>query len=207
MTTREIEEVSAEDEELVELRHCIKSGQWKPTQGKQYVSVSSELCTIGHLILRGTRIVIPRKLRANILAVAHEGHPGIVSMKQRLRSKVWWPGIDMEAEHSCRTRHGCQIVSQPTPPETIKSTTLPNGPWQDLAIDLLGPIPSGDSVLVVDYYSRYYEIDIMGSMKSDKIVESLEKMFATHGLPLSITSDNGPQFISQFITIHKRMVK
>ena len=62
MTTREIEEVSAEDEELVELRHCIKSGQWKPTQCKQYVPFSSELCTIKHLILRGTRIVIPRKL-------------------------------------------------------------------------------------------------------------------------------------------------
>ena len=92
------------------------------------------------------------------------------------------------------------MVSQPTPPEPVKSTTLPNGPWQDLAIDLLGPLPSGDSVLVVvDYYSRYYEIDIMGSTKSDKIVESLEKMFATHGLPLSITSDNGPQFISETV--------
>ena len=64
----------------------------------------------------------------------------------------------------------------------------------------MGPLPSGDSVLdVVDYYTRYYEIAIMGSTKSDKIVESLEKMFATHGVSLSITSDNGPQIISETV--------
>lgn len=197
MITREIEEVSAEDEEFSELRHCIKSGTWKDGQLKQYVSVVSELCVIGKLILRGTRIVIPSKLRPRVLTLAHEGHPGIVSMKQRLRSKVWWFGIDKETARFCKTCFGYQLVSSPSHPEPIKSTPLPQGPWQDLALDLLGPLPSGDSVLVVvDYFSRYYEIEIMRSTTSEKIIESLEGIFMIHGLPLSVTSDNGPQFIS-----------
>ena len=197
MTTREIEEASSEDREFVELHQCIKNGNWKGDQHKQYIPVCSELCVIGKLILRDTRIVIPTKLRPQVLSLAHEGHPGIVSMKQRLRSKVWWPGIDREAERFCKTCHGCQLVSSPSNPEPIKSTPLPSGPWQDLAIDLLGPLPSGDSVLVVvDYFSRYYEVEIMRSTTSEKIIECLEKIFTTHGLPLSLRSDNGPQFSS-----------
>ncbi len=200
MTTREIERASAEDNELSELRRCITTNQWESTQCKKYIPVSSELCVIGKLVLRGTRIVIPQVLRQQTLTLAHEGHIGIVSMKQRLRSKVWWPGIDREAERYCKTCHSCQLVSQPSPPEPLKPTTLPQGPWQHLAIDLLGPFPSGDSILVVvDYFSRYYEVKIMKSTISEKIIEALEQIFATHGLPLSVTSDNGPQFISDTI--------
>ena len=185
MATREIEEASSEDREFVELRQHIKEGNWKGDRHKQYIPVCGELCVIGKLILRGTRIVIPSKLRPRVLSLAHERHPGIVSMKQRLRSKVWWPGIDREAEKFCKTCHGCQLVSSPANPEPIKSTPLPSGPWQHLAIDLLGPLPSGESVLViVDYFSRYYEVEVMRSTTSEKVIECLEKIFSTHGLPL-----------------------
>ena len=36
----------------------------------------------------------------------------------------------------------------------------------------------------------------MKTITSQKIIASLTSMFVTHGLPFSITSDNGPQFIS-----------
>ena len=85
MTTREIERALSEDDELSELRRCITTNQWESTQCKKYIPVSSELCVIGKLVLRGTRIVIPQVLRQQTLTLAHEGHIGIVSMKQRLR--------------------------------------------------------------------------------------------------------------------------
>ena len=93
--------------------------------------------------------------------------------------------------------HGCQLVSRSSPPEPIRSTALLTGPWRDLEIDLLGPLPTGESILVfVDYYSRYYEIDIMRSTVASKVISSREEIFARHGLPESLTSDNGPQFIA-----------
>ena len=71
---------------------------------------------------------------------------------------------------------------------------MPAGPWRDLAIDLLGPLTTDESILVVvDYYSCYYEIDIMRSTVASKVISSLEEIFARHGLPESLTSDNGPQ--------------
>lgn len=36
----------------------------------------------------------------------------------------------------------------------------------------------------------------MRSTTSEKIMKTLERIFMIHGLPLSITSDNGPQFVS-----------
>lgn len=49
--------------------------------------------------------------------------------------------------------------------------------------------------MVVNYYSRYIEEEFLRS--TDKFIASLRRMFLTHGLPVSITTDNGPQFIGQ----------
>ena len=39
-------------------------------------------------------------------------------------------------------------------PEPMKRVKPPTGPWQALAIDLMSPLPTGESLLVVvDYYS------------------------------------------------------
>lgn len=56
-------------------------------------------------------------------------------------------------------------------------TELPTAPWQHLAADLLGPLPSGDYVfVVVDYYSRFVEIEFTKSTISENIVSMLSKI-------------------------------
>ena len=143
------------------------------------------------------RLLIPRKLRERVLDLAHEGHQGLVKAKQRLRTKVWWAGIDKQVENRCKTCHGCQLVGLPTPPEPLRHTEFPSQPWIDLAADLMGPLPSGEYVLVVvDYYSRYFEVDILTFVTSTKVIESFEKIFCTHGLPQSLKTDNSTQFVS-----------
>ena len=45
----------------------------------------------------------------------------------------------------------------------------------------------------------------MKSVTSAKVIDSLEKMFTTHGSPVTLTSDNGPQFVSsEFAEFMKR---
>ena len=179
MTTREVDEASAADEELSAVRQCINGKPWDQLVYKRYFPCSGELCTIGKLILRGTRIVIPKKLRPRMLSIVHEGHLCIVGTKQKLRSKVWLTCMERDAGKHCKTCYGYQLVSHPTPPEPIRTTPLPTGPWRDLAIDLLEPLPTGESILaVVDYYSRYYEVDILKSTVASKLISSLEEMFA-----------------------------
>lgn len=64
------------------------------------------------MLFRGTRIVIPLTLRRKILEATHEGHPSIVAMKSRLRTKVWWPKIDSEAEKLMKSCKGCNLGKQ-----------------------------------------------------------------------------------------------
>jgi len=102
----EIDVASKNDPELVELRQCIQTGDWSNCSCKEYLPVRKELCNYGNLLLRGTRIIIPKELRKQVLELAHEGHQGIVKTKSMLRIKVWWPGMDKEAERLCRTSTG-----------------------------------------------------------------------------------------------------
>ena len=94
------------------------------------MTVAGELCVIGQLVLRGTRIIIPSKLQQRTLALADEGRLGVVGTKQNLRTKVWWPGMHKAAKRHYRECHGSQLVARPDPPQPIRSTSLPDGPWQ-----------------------------------------------------------------------------
>ena len=145
--------------------------------------------------MRGTRIVVPRALRGEVLRLSHEGHQGIVKIKARLRKKVWWPKIDSDAEQVCKSGHGCQVVGEFQVPEPMKRAKPPTGPWQDIDIDLMGPLPTGESLLVVvDYYSRFYEVAIMCSTAAKRVVDVLTQIFSRYGFPFTLKSDNGPQF-------------
>ena len=183
MTTREVEEASAQDEELVEVR---KSTNWSSSTNSTF-NGCDELCFVDQLVLRRTRIVIPEKLRSRVLSLVHEGHLGIVVTRQKLRSKVWWPGMKKDAEKFCKACYGCHLVSRPDHVEPIRTTVLPTGPWRDLAVDLLGPLPTGESILVVlDYYSQHYEIEVMKSTTTSKVIERLDEILSRHGIPESL---------------------
>lgn len=100
-----------------------------------------------------------------------------------------------------KTCFQCQLVSNPPRQLPITPTELPETPWQTVGMDLTGPFPGGEYILVViDYYSRYPEVEIMKSITSRCIIQRLMKIFATHGLPSVIKTDNAPNMVSQEIT-------
>ena len=69
-----------------------------------------------------------------------------------------------------------------TPP--VKTTTMPTKPWRDLVVDLMGPLPTGENLIVtVDYYSRWIEVDVIRNTSSSSIIKCLEKHFTHHGIP------------------------
>ena len=57
---------------------------------------------------------------------------------------------------------GCQAVTPANTTPPVKTTTMPTTPWRDLAVDLMDPLSTGESLLVtVDYYSRWIEVDVV----------------------------------------------
>ena len=160
MSAKEIEEVALNDKEMECLRQAIQTGRWEGTECSEYLHVANELCVVGGIIMRGTRIVIPKGPRTTVLTIGHEGHLGVVSMKPHLRTKVWWPKLEKDVERFFKTCEACQLVGRPDPPEPVASTELPQGPWCAVTIDYLG-------------------------------------LFARHGLPEVLVSDNVPKLVSE----------
>ena len=104
----------------------------------------------------------------------------------------------MLMQRSCAGVARCQAVSEYAPPEPMARAFPPSGPWEDCAADILGPLPSGESLLVVvDYLSRYFEVVILRSTSSTWIIEGLKPIFARFGVPRTLKTDNGPQLVSE----------
>jgi len=199
MTLDQISKATHTDKTLQEVQRCLLHNTWSTGPDiQQFFKVRHELSTSQGLLLRGTRIVMPKCLRLQTLSLAHEGHQGIVRTKQLLRQKVWWPGMDTEAETLIKACIPCQSTMPPPSPEPLHPSTMPSKPWQSIHIDLCGPFPTGESLLVcVDACSRWPEVEILRTTSSEVIIRHLQKIFATHGLPEQVTSDNGSNLISK----------
>lgn len=137
----EIERESLADEVIQAVQGGINDQSWSEVT-MPFKLFATELCFAGGILMRGTRIVMPEVLRDRTLNLAHEGHPGMTLMKQRLRAKVWWPKMDAQVEAYVKNCRGCMLVAAPAAPEPMKRRELPAEPWQHIAIDFLGPLPS-----------------------------------------------------------------
>ena len=113
---------------------------------------------------------------------------------------MWWPGIDKQAEKKCRECFGCQLVTKHVPPPPIKPRRLPDRAWQKVALDLLGPLPGGEYLLVmVDYFSRWMEARWMLSAQRQvsQLSNALDSHFARYGVPVGLRTDNGSNLVSE----------
>lgn len=86
--------------------------------------------------------------------------------------------MERDVEKYCKICYGCQLVSCFIFLEFIRIIFLFIGLWRDLVIDLFGLFFIGEFILVVvDYYSWYYEVDILKFIVVFKVILSLEEMF------------------------------
>ena len=155
--------------------------------------VRDELSESNGLLLRGDRIVIPESLRKETLAKIHDGHFGIEKCRERARSCVWWPGMSTDIKTMIQKCKFCaeKAIRQPKEPLVEKETPL--YPFQKVAADLCAK--NGVQYLIVaDEYSRYIEICRLLNITSASVIKGLKEIFARHGIPMELTSDNGTQF-------------
>jgi hypothetical protein len=149
MSVEEIQQESMKDEELTQVRDCIQSNRSYQLP-QSYKFIADELCVNNEgIVLRGSRIVLPVKLRKRAIEIAYEDHAGMTKCKQRIRSKLWWPQMDKHIENHIKHCHACQVTSHPPRPEPMCPTELPGERWSQLAIDVCGPFPTGEYIVVV----------------------------------------------------------
>ena len=95
-----------------------------------------------------------------------------------------------------QTCHFCQANRRTQRKEPLRSTPLPERPWQKIATDICEY--NGKQYLVIsDYYSRYLEILHSPTTTAEQIVRLMKATCARFGIPEQIVSDNGPQYTSE----------
>ena len=81
---------------------------------------------------------------------------------------------------------------------SLSPQRLPERAWQEIAVDLLGPLPTGEHLLVVvDYFSRWMEVDVLRSTTSAAVIKCLDSHFARYGVPAGLRTGNGSNLVSE----------
>ena len=120
-----------------------------------YVCVKDELC-VGQTCFARHKNCYSEAFTRRSLASCPQGTSGHCKNEGMFKVKGLVAKIDSDAKWVCKSCHGCQVVGKFQVPEPMKRVKPPTGPWQDIAIDLMGPLHTGESLLVVvDYYSRF----------------------------------------------------
>ena len=103
LLSHELQEATNNDAELQAVLQRMTDG-WEPKSAvaaelRPYFDVRDiQSCSDDGLLMKDSMVVMPRSLRRCALELAHEGHPGIVKMKQWCCSTIWWPRINTDVE-------------------------------------------------------------------------------------------------------------
>lgn len=156
-----------------------------------------ELSVENGVILWGYRVVIPTKLRENLLKELHSTHEGIVKMKTNARSYFWWPSLDSDIENQVNS---CKICMQ-SKPEPNKAQLIPTSSgkyfYERVHADFLGPFNGKMILIIVDSFSKWPEAFILGKTDAETTIEKFRECFSRFGLPRVVVTDNGAQFVSE----------
>ena len=191
-----------QDENLQAVKRLILEG-WPedksrlPPGTSLYFDIRDELTYDDGIIFRGQRCVIPVKVRPRVKERLHSAHTGIQATLARARECVFWPRMTSDITDYLSRCEVCAAFAPKQRNEPLINHDMPKRPWQKVGIDLF-ELNSKDYVCVVDYYSDYFEVLPLPHKKDTRaVVTRLKSIFAGHGIPETIMSDNGPPFNSQ----------
>ena len=105
---------------------------------------------------------------------------------------AWWPGLNKDLEtmvNSCSTC--CKTQSQQAEP--LMPSPLPTPPWQKVGVDLF-KYKKSSYIIIIDDFSCFIEIAKLTNTSSTAVITHMKSIFARHGIPYCVMSDNGPQF-------------
>ena len=135
------------------------------------------------------------------------GHPGTYRMLELVKRTYWWPTIKTDVRRYVKGCDQCQSNKINCSPGHIPLNPLPipEAPWQEISIDMIGPLPKSDNhdaiLVIVDRLTKMIHlIPSNTSLTSSELAEIYKnQIWKIHGIPRRIISDRGPQFASKFM--------
>ena len=149
---------TSQDKQLTRLKGYINTGFLSdkknlPTDLHEFWPHKEMLSIKSGLITCGTRIIVPREMRPEMLQYIHKGHQGKEHCLLRARNTVFWPKMTPDVQ---RLIEKCMICHEYGKSQLLRGTTqeLSPYPWHTLATDLFY-WKRMDFLIVTDVFFKY----------------------------------------------------
>lgn len=97
-----------------------------------------------------------------------------------MREALFWPGMYADLKALVRQCDACLKEMESPSKEPLLSHDF--------------PFDNRHLLFVVDYYSDFIEVSRVRNLTSKGIIKEIQNLFARHGIPDTLMTDNGPQF-------------
>ena len=147
---------TASDPILKDRREIIKEGKtWIPKNSSsklyKFKEILPEITVTGNnILLKRERIIRSEALQDAAIRLAHRGsHPCKSGIERRLRYHFFFHNMNMKVDQFVKGCEDCQIFTDNKITEPIRPHGVPSRCWEKVAVDLFGPMPSSNHVVVV----------------------------------------------------------
>ena len=193
------------DPTLSELKKIVESGKtWINKNSHsdllKFAPILSTISTTNRgILLKDERIILPKSLQKDAVQLAHQGsHVGQSGLRRRLRYHFYFHYMNDIVKKHIDECVDCQLFTGKKCSEPIKHHNVPNKCWESVAVDLFGPLPSKNHVVVIqDLASRFPVAKLVKSTSAQSVLPVLSDTYDLLGNPENQLSDNGPPFSSK----------
>ena len=152
-----------------------------PKQILDFWNHRDELSAADDLIFRGQTLLIPNALRQQLVESVHTGHMDTQKCLQRAKDVMFWPGMAKQISDYVLSCSICLNNRNANQEEPLTPHEIPTRPWQKLGSDLFS-LEGKDYLVIVDYYSRYFEVNTLPDTRSSTVIRKLKAHFSRHGI-------------------------
>jgi len=162
-------------------------------------------------VFKEGKVYIPKnkELRVEVIQWYHDilvaGHEGKWKTVELVTRNYWWPGVTRDVGKYIEGCDLCQRMKNRMKEVAgkLKLSEVPEKPWTHLTVDFIMKLPivaGKDAILVV--CDRLSKITYFVATTEGTSAEGLARLFRDnvwklHGLPKSMVSDRGPQFVAE----------
>ena len=198
-----IRKSEAKDNEVIKVVEEIKKAGVKMLRDEEWREEDG-------LMLKEGKVYVPKDeaLRVEIIRLHHDmpmgGHGGQWKMAEMVTQNFWWPGVTREVKRYVEGCDACQRNKNRTeqPAGKLMPNSIPDKAWTHISAGFITKLPLAQGynriLVVVDWFTKMAHF-VPTTEKT--MAEGLARLFRDnvwqlHGLPESIISDRGPQFMA-----------